>query len=70
MSKHQVRCSVMTHVISYSSYKGKSAAPVQEDKKGEKVTKLCLIRAQEAHRTAWGEDKNKQRQHRKVSYKV
>lgn len=41
-----------------------------EDKKGEKVTMIRLIRLQEAHKTAWGEGKNKQRQHRKVSYKV
>lgn len=41
-----------------------------KDKKGEKVAMIGLIRLQEAHRIAWGEGKNKQRQHRKVSYKV
>lgn len=41
-----------------------------EDKKGEKGTMIRLIRLQEAHRITWGEGKNKQRQHRKVLYKV
>lgn len=74
VSEHRVSCSDTTRVsypipptrgilhFLYSTF--------AEDKTREEVTMIHLIRLQEAHRIAWGEGKNKQRQHRKVSYKV